>query len=72
MDPVVFEFASIESLLFFCMEISAMHPVDQRSTYRYCQAFNSAALLANGDHFGRLRRAERLDEQLAILRPNEQ
>jgi hypothetical protein len=70
MDPVVFAFASIESLLFFCVEIRYMHPVDQQSEYRYCQAFNSAALLANGNCFRRLSRAERLDEQLAILRPN--
>ena len=72
MDPVVFEFASIESLLFFCVEMRSMHPVDQRSKYRYCQALDSAALLPNGTYFRRLGRAERLYEQLAILRPNVQ
>ena len=72
MDPVVFEFASIESLLFFCIEVRSMHPASKRTKYRYCQAFNSTALLANGNYFGCLRRAEGLQEQLAILRPNVQ
>jgi hypothetical protein len=72
MDPVVFEFESIESLLFFCVEMRYMHPAGKRIKYRYCQAFNPAALLANGDYFGCLSRAEGLQKQLAILRPNVQ
>ena len=28
MEPVVFEFASIECLLFFCMEMRSMQPID--------------------------------------------
>ena len=72
MDPVVFEFASIESLLFFCTEVRSMHPACKRIKYRYCQAFNSTVLLANGNYSGCLSRAEGLQEQLAILRPNVQ
>ncbi len=72
-DPVVFEFESIESLLFFCVKIRSMHTTSNKQIkYRYCETLNSAALLANGNYFGGLSRAEGLHKQLAIFRPNVQ